>query len=322
MQLNKPITMKKTSLLYRGLRIALAYLPFAAVLLAFVGFFSYSNQNFSLPQVNIALLLLSFITLLLVFLFRVLLWQALLQRAGYTVSFPLACLALCRSLVLKYLPGKIWGVLGRAGYIHQYADLPLLPLSILASVYQLLSGLFGLLVGLLGLILFALPLGFLGIWLVVLVGILWWLATPRSIPESWIKMLPGQWLKTIVSETKEMPALIGIAVGIFLQWLLLGLAYLLFFAAWVDTFMLPLILLQPLAHFAGIAAFFTPGGLGVREGVTAFYLVELGIASPLALALGILSRFWFFAAELLLFAASFLVRNLQKTILPNFIVPL
>lgn len=305
----------KTQFYYRILHFALAYLPFAAILLAFIGFISFSNGKLPEIHLNFFLLALSFIVLITAFMLRALLWHALLQRSGFKVSARLAFLATSRSLVLKYLPGKVWSTLGRAGYIHQHTHLPLLPLSVLSTGYQILSAVLGLFIGLLGLSLLYLPMSFSSwissFWaclfcLVAIISILWFLSTPRSIPTRWIEKLPGKRLKSIVSETANIPVLSAIAIGMCIQWLLLGLAYLLFFAACTNLFLPLIALLQPLAHLSGIIFFFVPGGLGVREGISALYLIELGVDYPLALALGILSRFWFFIAELLMLALSFL----------------
>ena len=70
-----------------------------------------------------------------------------------------------------------------------------------------------------------------------------------------------------------------------------------------------MILLQPLANSAGVLAVVAPGGLGVREGVSLYFLREMDIALPTAAALAILARIWFLIAEILLYLTSLSIRR-------------
>jgi uncharacterized membrane protein YbhN (UPF0104 family) len=92
-----------------------------------------------------------------------------------------------------------------------------------------------------------------------------------------------------------------------LHWLVLGLAFALFFRAVdVDAGWYP-VLFQPLAINLGVLAIVVPGGLGVREGAMAAYLTLSDIEPAHGLALAVAARIWFFAGEVLAFLLGMLL---------------
>ena len=62
----------------------------------------------------------------------------------------------------------------------------------------------------------------------------------------------------------------------------------------------------------GIIALFSPGGLGVREGIISGYLVMSGIDLPAALTISLFSRLWFLAGEVFIFLTGATLYRLGK----------
>jgi uncharacterized membrane protein YbhN (UPF0104 family) len=62
----------------------------------------------------------------------------------------------------------------------------------------------------------------------------------------------------------------------------------------------------------GVLALFTPGGLGVREGLITLGLVSTGLPLELAAAASIAARLWFTTGELFIFTSAFLLNLKQK----------
>ncbi len=106
------------------------------------------------------------------------------------------------------------------------------------------------------------------------------LTLPRISVLSVLKLIPwftAMWLTWAVGLTVLMRALFGAEV----PWIA-GLAF-------------------PFATTIGIVAVFAPGGLGVREGALAAFLLALGMPSELGLATAIYARIWFLGGEGLMF---------------------
>ncbi len=98
---------------------------------------------------------------------------------------------------------------------------------------------------------------------------------------------------------------VALAAGYTGLWILMGVAFWLFLTSVtrVEPDALPaLVGIHAAGYVAGYLAFFTPGGLGVREGVFALFL-GLYIPPSVAVAAAILARIWSTVAELLVAGA-------------------
>lgn len=290
----------------------LTYTPIAAVLLAFLSLLAMDPAALNglepqWPGIGISLLLLC-----IVFAARALIWRQLTGVFGYPTSVLVAMIASNRSLPLKYIPGKFWVVLGRAGYVHRATAYPLLPLSALSLFLQFLTVMVGLLLGMVGLTWLYFPIMVPGE-LAACLGLFLFFGASRRVPAAVLRPMPAGGLRNFLAAA-SLPPLTGIITAVVAQWLLLGCAYVLFFMSCSVDVPLIALLLQPAANAAGIAAVFAPGGIGIREGVATAYLVQIGVTLPLALALGIAARLWFFAAEILMFVLSYLAGTLRSTI--------
>lgn len=98
-----------------------------------------------------------------------------------------------------------------------------------------------------------------------------------------------------------------------LGWLLMGAAFFLFTRAFypgLGIAQLPdLVLLWCVTYLAGLLAFFTPGGLGVREGAMAALLGQL-MPAPVALLVALASRLWILGITVLGSGVALGVRSL------------
>ena len=282
----------------------LRYAPLAALTIALLSLLALDSEALRVLEPRWTVLGVSLLLLCSVFALRGLIWGRLLRRFGFGVSVSLALASANRSLLLKYLPGKIWVMLGRAGYVHAATRYPLLPMSAVSLLLQLLTVTVGALIGLIGLMLLccktlSLPA------ILLSAGFLWYLARPRTLPARMVRRLPNSRLRVFL-QGAPLPAIADIVIAVAGQWLLMGVAYWLFFAGCsVDVSWLAA-LLQPGANATGIVAVFAPGGIGIREGAATAYLVQLGVSLPLALAIGLAARVWFMLAEFLMFAMSYL----------------
>lgn len=232
-------------------------------------------------------------------------WHRLLKGSGERGHFAGDAARWSVSLAGKYFPGKVWQAVARYGLYHgaargsrvapAYAREMLLSTGAAMALVALGAG--------------AAPPQARGLVPVFAVGalLLLLLATPVlerraiALAERW---LPGRLAASDAGWSGGVAALTWQLAG----YLLLGLG---FFAlgrgmGWFDASHAGVaIAALCFGGVAGIAAFFVPAGIGVREAAIAWFLAPLIGAGP-ALALAVLARAWISLGEALMVAAGML----------------
>ena len=259
------------------------------------------DVSISIHEFSIVPAVLSLLILALVFVLRGYIWYRSLMHFGIKVKTGKAITSQLIALPTKYIPGKIWGMVGRAdtisklGYSLGYCSF----ISVFLQVVYIITGLF---VGLFGVLLFDFsflpPSATLGLLFILLFA---HLALMRGF------QIPGFMDNRIKAEKARqllkgrIPPTADIILLSLLNWLMLGYAFSIFVQAiGFDAGLYPL-LLQPLANNIGILSFFAPAGIGVREGVMFGYLKLAGISSADAITVAVSTRVWFFAVEMFMF---------------------
>lgn len=224
------------------------------------------------------------------------------------MPFRIAFVSQFRNILLKYIPGKIWVIVGRANTVAQMGY-PLKYCSYLSSLIQLIIIISGIFVGIFGIYLFNIsfiPKYFSVIVVLFLLFLIIIFSHGFAIPEfhgiSFFKFLGplmGQ----------KMPPMLHVMILSSLHWILMGFAYYLFIKSIYHEINYLPILLQPLANNIGIISPLSPSGLGVREGVMIGYLTLGGVSLAGATSLSLSARVWFFLVEILFFVVGW---GLQK----------
>lgn len=245
---------------------------------------------------QVAPLLLSFLLFFLAQFLFVLSWHRLLHAAGETGNLGGDAARWGVSLAGKYFPGKVWQALARFGLYHgaprgsrvapAYLRETLLSVSAAMTVVALQAGHvgahlralvwpFGLGAGLL--LLLALP----SVARLVSDRLRRWSPLELELPDSDAAVLPLAWCLQL------------------LAYLLLGLGFFVLgraFGLLESGVVFPAVAGLCFAGLAGIAAFFVPAGLGVREAALAWFLAPWLGAAP-ALLLAVLARLWISVGE-------------------------
>lgn len=251
---------------------------------------------------------LGLLLLLTVFFIRARIWFFFLKSFGIDVTYRLAFYSQFNTILLKYVPGKIWVPVGKANIISSNQS-ELLKISSIAFLQQLVFTFWGLLLG-------AFSIGFIweelpmlwGVYillsLTIILGIL-------ALSKEWrfTKQLPKFFRKL---QDLYIPKLIKVLPLVVLQWALLGAAYYIMYQGMVEDISIAVAPVQVLANNIGMVAIFVPAGLGIREGISALYFSNMDIAVEVILALTITSRLWFIVGELVIFAISLFLKNLKK----------
>jgi len=233
-------------------------------------------------------------------------WKQILKKSTYNVVFSecLAGVGLC--MFGKYIPGKVWMVVGRAAYIAEKNNYPLSKLSAISLNTQFIALWIGLILGAVGLFL----LGGLHLWgwLILLL----WLGLTVVVFSKLAHDCAEHLIRIVLRKRIEIPSLsvkstVSVMPWFTLPWLLWSIGfYLLVVSLLAMDIPWSVGLGFPLAGTLGIMAFIAPGGLGAREAVMVGYLALVGIPFAEATTIALASRLWFLVGEVFIFTVGWL----------------
>ena len=238
-------------------------------------------------------------------------WKAILNSSNFKVDYKSAYVSSGMSIFTKYIPGKIWVILGRATFIAEKYNYKNVETSTASLQGQLLSLWCGTLMALISLIGFNIPA--IKMWLIAL--ILFFILLSLMLFHKGFLNISSKILSKILSKEITLPNIKGreklktipYFMGIWLFWSL-GF-YFLICSVYQDTLPFNAGFSFALGGTLGIIAIFAPGGLGIREGAFIAYLSALGLDIQDATTISISSRLWFLTGEILFFSSAFLLRK-------------
>lgn len=285
------------------MKVLLRYLFGLSLIFGLVAAAGYGRSGIAwLSVASYPLLGLSVALLIAVFFFRSWMWWRLLRRAGVGLSYRQAVVSRFMPILGKYIPGKVWVVLGTAGSVS--GQVGSLSRSLVLTLWFQLSMLISaLMVAGMGLAVLGLPATIPSGYAVMVGGG----AALAALLLMSNRRLAGAVLARLSRRHRDntevtVPGLAATHAAGMVQWLVTGLAFELLFQSLGNGTGLYAIFYQPAAQAGSMAIGLTPGGLGIREGITAGYLGLSGMVMGVAASLAVAARVWFFAVEVILFA--------------------
>lgn len=276
--------------------------------LGYIVYYLVRNNLLVLPEINsFTLFFLSIVIMFLGFFSYGYSWKLLLDSYGYPVSVKNGFISIGLFNLAKYMPGKVWLVLGSANYITKQYGYPSNKLVIISLNYQLLSIWIALVLGAIGMLLVD---GF-AIWGVLVLGL--WIGLTLAIFFPEVHKIFEKTYNRIFKKNYEIPIisrklLFKLLLPFSLPWICWSLAFYLFIISTNMEYIRPAAALSfPLASALGILAIISPGGLGVREGIITAYLSLTGIEITFAATIAFSSRLWYLIGEIITFAASYIL---------------
>lgn len=278
--------------------------------LGFLGIWLVRSGYLHMPVVQDSVALaLSLLLVVIGFLASALAWWQLLRAYSYPVPFRLALSSTGLTIFGKYMPGKLWIIIARAGYIAEHSVHPISAVAALSVTGQILAVWLGLLLG--ACIFLASPVppvivgATLGMWLALSAVLL------SDVVHRSARAVAGR-LKLRLPSLPRMRLrhLLALLPAYMLAWICWVAGFSLFASALIGT--PPSIahgLAFALAATLGILAVFAPGGLGVREGVLVGLLMVLGTPAADSTTISVQSRIWFLAGEGSIFLLGLLARS-------------
>ncbi len=269
--------------------------------LSFVFLFIYLvRQDFIIPVVEYpTFLVFSFVCLFGGFYVSTFSWNIALKSHGFKHKGSEALVSHGLSVFAKYIPGKIWVILGRAGYLSDGKS-DLKKRSYISLKEQLIYMWAGFLVSSIPTIIFY---GFQWISILVLViiaGLTLFLFFKKI--HRWILKILGR----IVKKELEIPLVnfrqsIPMIGAVLLIWLCWTAGFFLFMLAFSEEITPIMMFAFPLSVCFGLIALILPGGIGLREGIIIGYLTLAGLDVESATTISFVNRLWFISGELFIF---------------------
>ena len=236
------------------------------------------------------------------YLIGALLWENILAKLLAPLPLGKGVRIWAFSQMGRYIPGKVWTVLGRL-HLCERENIPKLTTSISISLDMLLAVIAALLLFLLGLPFWPSPLPLANFnYLLLLVPPVLLLLHPRIFEHT---------LNFLLRLLKQEPVRINLGFGILCQLMLLALCNWLIVGAALFCVIRTIYVVDfkilflgggifACAWILGMLAIFAPSGIGVREGVLA-YLLGFHIPAYIASVAAILARLLFLLAEVVFF---------------------
>jgi uncharacterized membrane protein YbhN (UPF0104 family) len=262
---------------------------------------------------NYAKLGLSLALLFLGFLLNALSWPKVLEHTHCEINNRDGMASQGLSIFSKYIPGKLWVIMGRAEYLAKRYKYPRKDLTSLSLDAQFIALWAALLLGTIGMIAVK-GTNIYGLSVLILFALL-----SLVIFTSLFHSLAENLLVKILKKEVKVPQLpfrkvIRALLWYTLSWGTWSLAFWFMASSLVEgSLPFSIAFAFALAGSIGILSVFAPGGLGVREGILIAFLTMAGIAVQDATTIAVTSRLWFLTGEAFIFlVAFFLDRSRRK----------
>lgn len=228
-------------------------------------------------------------------------WQLSLHQYGHQVVMKEAIISSGLAVFGKYIPGKLWVIAGRAGYIAQRYRLDLKSIINISLQTQFMTLWVSLLLGLtVSLILYPYTwwtLTIIGLWILFSL-----LIFTNVFYDLMSRLLWFFFKKKMDFKILKTAQLMGVLPYFFLNWFAwcIGFAFLID-ALTATGFSFILGLTFSIAVSLGILALISPGGLGIREMILFFYLSGMNLSQAEITTLVASSRLWYLLGEIFIF---------------------
>lgn len=275
-------------------------------------------------EISWAFLALSFLSLLGSLFFLPLALRNIVKVLGYEISIRKMCLILFYSQIAKYLPGGIWGYVGRV-YLYKKEGMSARDAStcvFLETLLVLLSGVF---------------IFFMSFWFLDKIPSIKWMPSkyiheigifgliillflihPKILNLLW-GLIPARIRKDNLKFDYSYFSLLKPGLFLVFFWFGIGIGFWLLIRSffYINPYLLPITTgAYVLAWIVGFLAFFTPGGLGAREAVLVLSL-NLYLPIYISAVIAASARIWWVIGELIWASLSFIWNKFERKKMEN-----
>ncbi|NHB68456.1 lysylphosphatidylglycerol synthase domain-containing protein [Perlabentimonas gracilis] len=285
-------------------------LIYLSLIFLVVYLFRYNYVDLKGIRFNYWYLSLSCILLWIGFIASALAWRKCLVLHNMPVSGVKAVVSHGLSVFAKFIPGKVWVVLGRASKVSS-EGVSLKTASYASLKEQLVYIWLGLALGSFFLLFQN------GNWELLLIVFTLFLGLTVFNLSDWFRRLVALAYKKITKHEFDIPRIsakeiIALAGSVAIYWVLWSAGFW-FFTKSIIADISPFVAFAfPLSVTLGLLAIIVPGGLGVREGLMVVGLTALGTPIDVAATISIAARLWFLSGEVFIFLLGLSVNVSQK----------
>jgi len=258
-------------------------------------------------QINYLFVAVSMIFLFLGFVFSAISWKVILKLHNVHISVKQSIVSHGLPTFTKYIPGRVWTILGRAALI-QDKDKSVKFLSFISFKEQLIYLCLGFLISIYPMLKTPEIRSYSS--LIILLSLAMFLVL---FSKSLHKLFEVIWNKVFKKKISipliEKKEFIIISWYILFYWILWSAGFYFLLYSVFGNVPLHYAFAFPLSVSLGLISIIFPGGIGVREGVITLFLVSNGIQPEIAVSFSILSRLWFVAGEILIFITALALRK-------------
>jgi len=242
-------------------------------------------------------------------------WYLITSKLGIAISFLETLKSWFYSQFGKYLPGKVWLLLGRF-YFYESKGKSRRGISIGLYLETVMTIMAAGLIFVVALILFKKGLFYSGKqlgWLILLFLLAFISIHPRVLQNilNWILV---QFKREPISLSISYPDILWILFVCIMAWVVGGVGFYLFVDSIFPVSPHQILFLTGALAFSsilGLIAIFAPSGLGVREG-TLVYLLSYIMPGSVAVVISVLTRIWMTLIEIGLTGVIYILSQLQK----------
>lgn len=211
----------------------------------------------------------------------------------------------------KYIPGKIWVILGRAAYISERYKISLQAASFISLKEQFVFLWVGFIISYIPMLVYF-GMHIINILIFPVVLILTLVIFSTRFNNFSIRLL-----KRIIKKEVNIPVigsqeLLPLVITVFFYWVLWIISFYFVVKALIVPTSYIVMFAFPVSACIGLLAIIFPGGIGVREGIMVEYLVLAGIPVKQAVTLAIISRLWFLTGEIFIFLLALVLRYFKN----------
>ena len=241
------------------------------------------------------------------FMMSTLSWWKALSIHDIHVSKKMALLSHGLSVFAKYIPGKLWAILGRASFVS-IEEHSMRNASYISLKEQLIYVWLGLLIGI-GPLLYFYPLNSFVILVLILSLFFTFFLYSRGFHQFVVRILGKLLRKQLNVPLVTFKEVIPLILYVLSYWLLWIFAFYFFVLSFHIEFSIGVIFCWPLGISLGVLSLITPGGIGVREGIMTGFMVLTGMPLETATTIAVISRLWFISGEIFIFSLSLVLNK-------------
>lgn len=237
-------------------------------------------------------------------------WRYALKVHGIDISYRKAIVSHGLPVFAKYIPGKVWVILGRASYVATEKN-PVTENSFISLKEQLVYLLLGLLISFPFLFFnyddpyFPLIVGLatLGLGCFLLI---------RGIHKFCLRIANKLFKKNLEIPFISMKLLLKLSVVVVTYWIAWTLGFYLLLKSMPFETNFIMAFCFPVSVCMGLLAIVIPAGIGVREGIIVSFLTASGLKVEDAITFSLISRIWFVLGEVCIFLLALVLRIRHK----------